>query len=213
MEHTVSAQEALQRLIEGNRTYAQDHASQDHAHADHRHHHIAEQRPFAVVLGCSDSRVPVEIVFNQTLGKLFVIRVAGNVLSDHVIGSMEYAVETFGSSLILVLGHSHCGAVSATVDAVLKKESPRSRVAEIVKSIRPAVESVSEDANVLEAAIKAHVRSVVEELRGEEAFKPALHAGKLAILGAEYHLETGLVEILTPAIPTLTERSSARAVE
>ncbi|MDQ6930557.1 MAG: carbonic anhydrase, partial [Candidatus Eremiobacteraeota bacterium] len=129
MPNTVTPQQALERLIAGNRTYATDRAAQDHAHEIHRRHLIAGQNPFGIVLGCSDSRVPVEIVFDQTIGNLFVIRVAGYVLSDHVVGSIEYAVQTFGSSLIMVLGHSHCGAVTAAVEAVTQHNAAGSRIA------------------------------------------------------------------------------------
>ena len=205
--------DALQRLIEGNQKYADDLARSDHAHAIHRRHAIAEQRPFGIVLGCSDSRVPVEIIFDQTLGNLFVIRVAGYVLSDHVIGSLEYAVQTFGSSLIMVLGHSHCGAVTATVEAVLEDKPVSSRVSTIVESIRPAVESVRTETNVLEAAIKAHIRSVTAKLQNDEVLKASIDAGKLAIVGAEYHLGTGLVQIVTSGAPTPPQRSTVPAAE
>lgn len=215
MPNTVKPYDALQRLIEGNQKYAADLARSDHAHAIHRRHAIAEQRPFGVVLGCSDSRVPVEIIFDQTLGNLFVIRVAGYVLSDHVIGSIEYAVQTFGSSLVMVLGHSHCGAVTATVEAVLEdKPVPvGSRVSAIVESIRPAVESVRTEPNVLEAAIKAHVRAVTQELQNDNGLKASIDAGKLAVVGAEYHLGTGMVQIVTSGAPTPPQQSTAPAAE
>lgn len=213
MPNTVKPYDALQRLIEGNQKYADDLARSDHAHAIHRRHAIAEQRPFGIVLGCSDSRVPVEIIFDQTLGNLFVIRVAGYVLSDHVIGSLEYAVQTFGSSLIMVLGHSHCGAVTATVEAVLEDKPVSSRVSTIVESIRPAVESVRTETNVLEAAIKAHIRSVTAKLQNDEVLKASIDAGKLAIVGAEYHLGTGLVQIVTSGAPTPPQRSTVPAAE
>ena len=205
--------EALQRLIAGNQTYASDHAAQDHRHAIHRRHQIAEQSPFGIVLGCSDSRVPVEIVFDQTIGNLFVVRVAGYVLNDHVIGSIEYAVQTFGSSLILVLGHSHCGAVTATVEAVLEQKQFGPRVQTIIQSIRPAVEQARDEKDILESAIKAHVRAVTQALRDEPGLQNAIRDGKLAVVGAEYHLETGLVQILTQEAPQPPQRSTVRVGE
>src|SRR5579863_4118464 len=133
LHRTIPPADALQRLIEGNRSYAADVAPEAmHAHAVKRRYSIAEQRPFATVLGCSDSRVPIEIVFNQGLGELFVIRLAGNILNDHVIGSIEFAVETFGCPLVMVLGHSNCGAVTAAVDAVVRQIRPPARIATIV---------------------------------------------------------------------------------
>lgn len=199
---TISSQEALQRLIAGNQRYASDCPPQDHAHQIHRHRYVAEQNPFGIVLGCSDSRVPVEIVFDQTIGDLFVVRVAGYVLSDHVVGSIEYAVQTFGSCLILVLGHSHCGAVTAAVQAVTQHKAVTGRIASIVDSIRPAVERVRDEDAMLEAAIGAHVRAVTAELAADAAFAAPIASGKLAVVGAEYHLETGLVEILTKEFAT-----------
>ena len=168
-----------------------------HAHAVNRRHSIADQSPFAVVLGCSDSRVPIEIVFNQSLGDLFVVRVAGNILSDHVIGSVEYAIETFGCPLVMVLGHSNCGAVTAAVDAVLNERDPHSRIATIVDAIRPCVQVVRDQSNVLEAAIAQNVRHVTSTLQDMEPVISAARAQeRLAIVGAEYHLSTGQVSTL-----------------
>jgi carbonic anhydrase len=190
--------QALQRLIEGNRRYTADDAPESiHAHAVNRRHSIAEQRPFATVLGCSDSRVPIEIVFNQGLGDLFVIRVAGNILNDHVIGSIEFAIETFGCPLVMVLGHSNCGAVTAAVDAVAHQRSPSARIATIVEAIRPNVELVRNDADVLESAIAQNVRSVTATLQQTQPLITAARkSGRLAVVGAEYHLSTGNVSTL-----------------
>ncbi len=148
-------------MIDGNRRYAADDTPVGmHDHVAKRRLTIAEQRPFAVVLGCSDARVPVEIVLNQSLGDLFVIRVAGNVLGDHVIGSVEYAIETFGCPLVMVLGHSNCGAVTAAVEAVVNGRPVASRIATIVDAIRPNVELVRHHDDVLQAAIAQNVRTV-----------------------------------------------------
>jgi len=215
MFNEVPPVEALERLLQGNRAYAEDRAGEErHAHSILRRHAIAQQRPFGIVLGCSDSRVPVEIVFNQNLGDLFVIRVAGNVLNDHVIGSIEYAVEMFGSSLIMVVGHSQCGAVTATVDSILHGTTVNSRVNALIDSIRPAIENVSRDENMLEAAIAANIRHVARELEGcMPIIAPAIAAGRLGVVGAEYHLETGLVSVITQAVPKQSGRSPAHAAE
>ncbi len=198
MFHTISSADALQRLLEGNRSYAADEAPEAmHAHAVKRRHLIAEQRPFAAVLGCSDSRVPIEIIFNQTLGDLFVIRIAGNILSDHVIGSVEYAIETFGCPLVLVLGHSNCGAVTAAVDAVRNGSKPISRIATLVEAIRPSVALVQDQSDLLEAAIAQNVRDVTQTLAlTQPIIADARENGRLAVVGAEYHLATGLVSVL-----------------
>ena len=184
--------------MEGNRTYAIDEAAEGlHAHSVARRHLIAAQQPFATVIGCSDSRVPIEIVFNQSLGDLFVIRVAGNILNDHIIGSVEYAVATFGCSLVMVLGHSNCGAVTAAVDAVLHGREAPSRIATIVDAIRPNVESVRDHDDVIEAAVKQNVRSVTAALQSAQPLiSQARELGRLAVVGAEYHLSTGRVTTL-----------------
>lgn len=148
------------------------------------------------------------------MGDLFVIRVAGNVLNDHVIGSIEYAVEMFGSSLIMVVGHSQCGAVTATVDSILHGTPVNSRVNALVESIRPAIEHVPRDASMLEPAIEANIRHVARELeRSTPIIAPAIAAGRLGVVGAEYHLETGLVSVICQAILKQTERSRAHAAE
>lgn len=195
MYKTIPPAEALKRLLEGNGRYAIDEGLEGlHAHSVTRRHLIAAQQPFATVIGCSDSRVPVEIVFNQGLGDLFVIRVAGNILNDHVIGSVEYAVETFGCSLVMVLGHSNCGAVTAAVDAVLHGRTAPSRIASIVDAIRPAVEEVRDRDNVIEAAVEQNVRSVTSVLQeAPPIISAARKQGRLAVVGAEYHLSTGRV--------------------
>jgi carbonic anhydrase len=190
--------QALQRLLDGNKRYAADDAPEAmHAHAVNRRHSIADQRPFATVLGCSDSRVPIEIVFNQGLGELFVIRVAGNILNDHVIGSVEYAIETFGCALVMVLGHSNCGAVTAAVDAVVHQRRAPARIATIVDAIRPNVEIVRNEPDLLEAAIAQNVHSVTATLQQTQPLITAARkAGLLAVVGAEYHLSTGNVSTL-----------------
>ncbi|HEY7980565.1 MAG TPA: carbonic anhydrase [Candidatus Eremiobacteraceae bacterium] len=198
MFRTITPAQALKRLLDGNKRYTADDAPEAmHAHAVNRRHSIAEQRPFATVLGCSDSRVPIEIVFNQGLGDLFVIRVAGNILNDHVIGSIEYAIETFGCPLVMVLGHSNCGAVTAAVDAVVNQHSPPARIATIVDAIRPSIEAVRSESDLLEAAIAQNVRAATATLQQTQPLITAARkAGHLAVVGAEYHLSTGNVSTL-----------------
>jgi carbonic anhydrase len=195
---TITPAQALQRLIDGNKRYTADDAPEAmHAHAVNRRQSIADQRPFAAVLGCSDSRVPIEIVFNQGLGELFVIRVAGNILNDHVIGSIEFAIETFGCPLVMVLGHSNCGAVTAAVDSAVRQRRPPARIATIVDAIQPCVELVRNEADLLEASIAQNVRSVTTTLQHmQPLITAARKAGRLAVVGAEYHLSTGNVSTL-----------------
>jgi carbonic anhydrase len=141
--------------------------------------------------------VPIEIVFNQGLGELFVIRVAGNILNDHVTGSVEYAIEMFGCALVMVLGHSNCGAVTAAVEAVVNQHRPPARIATIVDAIRPSVEIVRNEGDMLEAAIAQNVRNVTATLQQTQPLITAARkAGRLAVVGAEYHLSTGNVSTL-----------------
>jgi carbonic anhydrase len=185
-------------LIDGNRRYAGDEAPAGMLdHVAKRRLTIAEQHPFAVVLGCSDARVPIEIVLNQSLGDLFVIRVAGNVLNDYIVGSVEYAVETFGCPLVMVLGHSNCGAVTAAVESVIRGRVFSSRIATIVNAIRPSVEIARRHDDVLQAAIAQNVRAVTTALQGSgPIIASAREQGRLAVVGAEYQLATGLVSTL-----------------
>ena len=165
---------------------------------------IEGQAPFAVILGCSDSRVPAEIVFDQSLGDLFVIRVAGNIVAPSQIGSVEFAVERYGTPLVVVLGHSMCGAVIATLDELNGiGESTSSNVLSIVKRIRPTVEPLfmtelrEQPDLLLESSIKANILASTNQLRhGSELLEQKIQDGKLAIVGAEYSLETGVVQFL-----------------
>lgn len=200
----ISSEEALERLRAGNRRFVaglQDEGTKSH-HL--RRKLTAEaQNPFAVILGCSDSRVPAEIVFDQGLGDLFVIRVAGNIVAPSQIGSVEFAVSNFGTPLVVVLGHSRCGAVLATLDYLRdpgeKNHTDNSR--SIVERIRPAIENVVEpgvaDDQLAEAAVRANVMASVEQLRqGSTLLQRLVSEQKLVVVGAEYSLETALVEFL-----------------
>jgi carbonic anhydrase len=186
---------ALDRLKEGNRRFAESKMTALRRGSDQRASVSKEQHPFAIIVGCSDSRVPPEIVFDQGLGDLFIVRVAGNVVDDPSLGSIEYAVEHLGAKLILVLGHSRCGAV----DAAVKGGNPGAHVASLVEAIEPAVEVAKrkKGGNLLAEAVKANVQRVVDELKGSwPVLAPEVHENKLTVVGGVYDLETGLVEFL-----------------
>jgi carbonic anhydrase len=198
-----STLEALECLIEGNRRFATDVGGRTGlAGKTHRHHLVQHQEPFAVILGCSDSRVPAEIVFDQGLGDLFVIRVAGNIVAPSQIGSVEFAVERFGTRLIVVLGHSHCGAVQATLEELERPSENRSpNLRSIVDRIRPSVVSLfktdlrhSPDA-LMRHAIRTNIHAAVNHLRhGSPLLEQLVQKGELLVIGAEYSIETGVVD-------------------
>ena len=195
----MSARDALERLREGNRRFASN-APSGATSADTTRR-SAEQEPFAIVLGCSDARVPAEIVFDQGLGDLFVIRVAGNIVAASQIGSVEFAAEQFGTPLVVVLGHSRCGAVTATLDELKRPRDNQSRnLRSIVDRIRPSVEVLLEtelknDSDALvRHAVRNNVRASVNHLRHGSEVLEELQKKGLVIVGAEYSLETGIVE-------------------
>ncbi|MFW6093955.1 MAG: carbonic anhydrase [Pseudomonadota bacterium] len=195
--------EALARLRAGNARFVSGaRAGDDMASPARRSEVTAEQKPFAIILGCSDSRVPAEIVFDQGLGDLFVIRVAGNVVAPSQIGSVEFAAEVFGTRLVVVLGHSRCGAVTATLDE-LKNQSrhPSRNLRSIVDRVRPAVEPLLEatpDADretLVQHAVRANVRAAANQLRhGSEVLEQLVNDDGLLIVGADYSLDSGEVE-------------------
>ena len=200
----ISAQEALDRLRNGNRRFVSGFANKGSKHNSYRRAVTAEgQNPFAIILGCSDSRVPAEIVFDQGLGDLFVIRVAGNIVAPSQIGSVEFATSSFGTTLVVVLGHSQCGAVLAALNHAreqpAQEQSGNSR--SIVDRIRPAIEPLLSSENdteadaLIECAIRANVRASVDQLRhGSKILEKQIDNEELQIIGAEYSLETGAVE-------------------
>jgi carbonic anhydrase len=198
-----SALHALDRLREGNRRFASGVRSLDTLMSQtRRDEFVAGQRPFAVVVGCSDSRVPVEMVFDQGLGDLFVIRVAGNIVASSQVGSVEFAAERFGTRLVVVLGHTRCGAIEATLEELQRPSENQSRnLRSIVDRIRPSVEGLlatdlRRDPEALaEQAVRANVRVSTDHLRhGSELLEQLIHREGLLVVGAEYSLETGLVE-------------------
>jgi carbonic anhydrase len=198
----IAAVEALARLREGNRRFAANQPAAPAAlDAARRAALVLGQEPFAIILGCSDSRVPAELVFDQGFGDLFVIRVAGNVVAPSQIGSVEFAAARFGTRLVVVLGHSQCGAVMATLDEVLGRATTGSRnLRSIVDRVRPSVETmlagrskVSEEA-LMREAIRANVRASASHLRhGSELLEHLIREDGLLVVGAEYSLESGVV--------------------
>jgi carbonic anhydrase len=199
----VSAQEALVRLEEGNRRFVANIGS----HEMHLSHSRLDdlplkQQPFAIVLGCSDARVPAEIVFDQGLGDLFVIRVAGNIIAPSIVGSVEFAASQFNTRLVVVLGHSQCGAIQATLEELMKpSENQSHNLLSIINRIRPSVETLLQtdlrhdlDA-LMKHAVRANVNVSVSHLRsGSDILEQLIRTDGLLVVGAEYSLETGLVE-------------------
>ena len=199
----IPAEEALVRLKEGNRRFVSDLRGKEIVTDQSRRRElIAAQEPFAMILGCSDSRVPAEIVFDQGLGDLFVIRVAGNIVAPSQIGSIEFAAERYGTRLVVVLGHSSCGAILATVEELEHPNESRSaNLQSIVSRIRPSVQTLMETElkhdheALVKHAIRANIRASVNQLRhGSPTLEKLIQENKLMVVGAEYSLDTGAVE-------------------
>jgi carbonic anhydrase len=199
----ISARDALRLLQEGNRRFTSDTSSRDgFASRLRRIETASRQQPFAAILGCSDSRVPVEIVFDQGLGDLFVIRVAGNIVAPSQIGSVEFAAERFGTRLVVVLGHTQCGAIRATLEQLQRPmENQSLNLHSIVDLIRPSVEGLlatplRHDLDALaREAVRANIRASVRHLRhGSEIIEQLIQKAALMVVGAEYSLETGVVD-------------------
>lgn len=191
----ITPTEAIKQLEEGNARFVSGHMLHPLKHHDRRNELTTKQAPFAVILGCSDSRTSPEILFDQSLGDLFVVREAGNVIDDHSIGSIEYAVEHLHSSLVVVMGHQRCGAIIAARDVIANKGRADGHIESLVTAIRPAVEeTVGQD---VEATCKANVNNIVHALRNS---KPILQhmvdSGKVKVVGAYYDLDTGVVKFM-----------------
>jgi carbonic anhydrase len=203
MSRGVSASEALQLLREGNRRFASDEPGESSLTGHERRSELMSgQEPFAIILGCSDSRVPAEIIFDQGLGDLFVIRVAGNIVAPSQIGSIEFAADLFGTRLVVVLGHSMCGAVLATIEELERPTAQRSpNLRSIVERIRPSVERLIEGEQgpptkaLVERAVRANIHASVDQLRhGSAVLESLIQNDGLLIVGAEYSLETGIID-------------------
>jgi carbonic anhydrase len=193
--------EALARLMDGNRRYVQNVRSVD-SMLSHSRRDLQQQRPIAIVLGCSDSRAPAEVVFDQGLGDLFVIRVAGNIVAPSQVGSVEFAAERFGTRLVVVMGHSRCGAIEAAIEAVMNKGASSSRnMMSIVDRVRPSIEILAatelarDPVRLRREATRANVRTSVGQLRhSSEIIERLVDRGGLLVVGAELDLETGEVD-------------------
>ena len=199
----MKALESLQRLRDGNARFAANVRGLESFLTQERRAELAKQHaPHAIILGCSDSRVPVEIVFDQGLGDLFVIRVAGNIVAPSLVGSVEYAAECFATRLVVVLGHSRCGAVNATLDELQRPAENQSRnLRAIVDRVRPSVAALlSTDLRhdreaLVEQAVRANIRASADHLRhGSDVLEELIARDGLLVVGAEYFVETGRVE-------------------
>lgn len=200
-----TAREALDELRDGNRRFVANTPRLDRLSSQAHRLALADgQAPFAIVLGCSDSRVPAEIVFDQGVGDLFVIRVAGNIVAPSLVGSVEFAAEQFGTRLVVVLGHTQCGAVLATIDQLRRSAADTSpNIGSIVDRIRPAVEALfhtdlrDRPAELVHQAVRANIRASANHLRhGSAILERLIEREGLVVVGAEYSLETGVVEFL-----------------
>jgi carbonic anhydrase len=198
-----SAQEALELLREGNRRFVNHLRSAEAMMSQLRRSELVKgQNPFAIVLGCSDSRVPAEIVFDQGLGTLFVIRVAGNIVAPSQVGSVEFAAERFGTRLVVVMGHTFCGAIDATLEVIENPHAPPSpNQRSIVDRVRPAIEGLvhtelaRDRTRLIQAAVRANVRASVNHLRhGSSILERMVFEQGLRVVGAEYSLESGEVD-------------------
>jgi carbonic anhydrase len=198
----VPAHDALLRLQEGNRRFATDTRNADTLTSLTRRALVVGQQPFAIILGCSDSRVPAEIIFDQGLGDLFVIRVGGNIVAPSQIGSVEFAADQFGTRLVVVLGHSQCGVVTATLKELLAPDAQHSKnLRSIVDRVRPSLEGllktnlVHDPVALLREAVRANVRVSANQLRhGSEVLERLIDHDGLHVVGAEYSLEAGVVD-------------------
>ena len=196
--------EALDRLIAGNARFAAD-SERNQGRDTHRRAELAEgQKPFAVILGCADSRVPPEVIFDQGLGELFVVRIAGNTAVDpFVVGSIEYAVEHLGSVLVMVLGHQSCGAVKGAIAVTNEGAEEPGSIGDFIAPIVPVVKEVSaqepdlSEDQLVDRSVKANVTAAVDELKsGDTLLAEAAETGKLKIVGAEYELHSGEVVLV-----------------
>jgi carbonic anhydrase len=201
----VDAAEALARLRDGNRRFVAGQLTDQALSKKEMRALAADQAPFAIILGCSDSRVPAELVFDQGFGDLFVIRVAGNIVAPSQVGSVEFAAAKFGTKLVVVMGHSQCGAITAAVEELLDGATNESRnLRSIVDRVRPAVETViagrrdvADRTTLVREAVWANVRTSVDHLRhGSELLEKLVQNEGLLIVGAKYSLDTGVVTFL-----------------
>jgi len=202
----MNSDQALQRLLEGNRRYVSNQPALDGSPG--RRMDVAQrQKPLAIILGCVDSRVPPELIFDQGLGELFVIRTAGEVLDQAVLGSLEFGVAELQIPLLVVLGHERCGAIKATIEVLERQGLAEADIAYIVEALTPAVEQGEHsEGDIWERAGRAQVALQVERLKGTPVLATAVENGALNVVGAWYSLDTGLVEILEKTSQNEPER-------
>ncbi|MCX7556082.1 carbonic anhydrase [Xanthomonadaceae bacterium JHOS43] len=204
----IPADQALARLREGNQRFVESLAKED-AMVSRRLSLCQDQKPFAIILGCSDARVPAELVFDQGLGDLFVIRVAGNIVAPSQVGSVEFATERFGVRLVVVLGHTQCGAISATIEQLLKPVETQSRnLQSIVDRVRPSIEGLlhtelrNDPKTLALHGMRANIGVSVSHLRhGSVVLEKLIREDGLRIVGAEYSVQTGAVTFLDGSCP------------
>lgn len=194
MSNSSNADKALQKLVEGNSRYTSSKLVHPNQSGERRSEVSKGQQPFAVIVGCSDSRIPPEIIFDQGLGDLFVIRVAGNILDDIGMGSIEYAVDHLGTELVVVLGHGKCGAVSATVQG----GEAHGHIGSIVKAISPALEKAKGlDGDLTDNTIRANAALVVSQIKSSAPIlSKKVEEGKIKVVGAYYNIESGKVDFI-----------------
>ena len=194
MADTLNVQQSLKKLLEGNKRCVVCKQQNPRQDARRRKEVSKGQKPFAVIVGCSDSRIPPELIFDQGLGDLFVVRLAGNIVDALALGSIEYAVEHLGTKLIVVLGHGKCGAVTAAT----KDPDAPGHVGAIVKAIQPAVKKVQKmPGDLVDNAIRANASLVVNKIKSSKPILAEMvNKGKIEVIGAYYNIETGAVELL-----------------
>ena len=196
---TLDAVQAIKRLRDGNARFVAGKPQHPHETSEWRHQLEKEQHPFAVVLGCSDSRVPPELVFDQGFGDLFVVRVAGNVVDTDVTASVEYAIDHLDTQLIVVMGHSHCGAVTATLDHLANPDGEPAEVVSLLYRIEPAIIGIPDDLQRdkrIDRAVQRNVEIAVRRLSRVPDLRRSINAGRIKIVGAVYDMHTGKVNVL-----------------
>ena len=196
----ISPQVALKKLVDGNERFASGNSIHPNRYEETKNTLIKEQKPFVAVLSCSDSRVPVEIIFDAGLGDVFAVRTAGHVLSKEVIGSLEYAVKSLGVKLVVILGHENCGAIGTAIQTYQNKsyDELSENLQSIMNHIYPAIEKVEcDNDDFLNSSVKSNIYYQLEDLISKDAYiKAQIEIGKLAVVAAMYSLATGRVQIL-----------------
>jgi carbonic anhydrase len=194
-----NAAEGLLRLKAGNRRFMDDKPVHTHENASWRHHLVEEQKPFATVLGCSDSRAPPEMIFDVGFGDIFTIRLAGNIIAEDVIGTLQYGVAHLHTPLVVVMGHESCGAVTATVEEMLGKPRELKHIEALLALIRPGLSKLDlklDRMALMQAAVEANVRWSMQQLMAIPEAKRALQEKRFTLVGAVYELNTGQVRFL-----------------